>query len=1583
MKFRISLLLLGGHILSAFSENITYGPSMAPTFGPTPFPSPVPTHLPTNVPTNAPTPVPTFGPSPYPSLIPTASPSVNPTPSPTSLPSIAPTSDPTHDPTPSPTVGPTITPTGAPSSPPSFAPSGLPTMKPSRAPTHSPTSVPYPNPTITLAPTTETASPTAQPTLEPTAVGGRLFTAYNKTISVRVPQIGAPSSYSVTGYPNVDDVAWGNVAGNLKIFWTDIEAGTVSRANFDFTDIEVIMTDLDSPRGIHIGVGSPWMFITGDKKHGITRATVNGTHKKILVNSIPGITGVCHAGPWVYFTSSSHQRLYRINKDGDQIRSIYDFEGDEITGYPMSVTYLPGMAVRPWAGPGEVAEFKEGHVYVITTTDVVRMGPEGSKAKKIVTNLTDGYSIDINIANGKLYFSDTGVGVYQCNLHGGGFQLNTDQAEMRGVSIYTSSKATTHAPTQVPTKIPTPYPTATRYPTSLPTQIPSPMPTPEPTYIWGTLLFSAGERPYSNGPFKYVKSTDTYTEMSRRANGNVNNIAVMRNEGEETLVVYTDATLDAVFTVPLVGEASTLPTLLYKGCNEAGAITVPRGKNYIYVACRTYGLNSTYDIQGGRPDPISVSFDGSIEIVRMNKDGSNATVIANGNSGVGPLTSMATTDDTIYFTTVKGQLKSMNLEGSGLRHLVSNLRDPSSLVISRQSYFGGEPMMYVSTKNAIWKISMDGRDITKLVEGLWDCSGLALDLSHGRMYWADFAADGIFSSKLDGSDFTTEVNIKYPTSVFYYTDIASQKSSLPSATPSEAPSPVPTVTYRPTPSPSTDPSPAPTPVPTYYFGRLYMSADGGFYESIVGSTDAPTRIFTHTSDCRGITTTSSPPYVYWIDGTQNEIYKAAMDSDSYTTIYTLSGTDDIYDIVASDDYLFVSGSASNTIIKMDHDGTNDEILLSGYGDVKGLDIDEDTSTIYFASASDNSVFSMSFDGGTVTTLTDTIDEPTDVVVYADFQTLYIICDTVIWLTDLDGSNPIRLMNNFTKATSATIQYGQHRLWIADEEGDAVYQAELTGHDVVERFSIDKPKYISFYTSSGAYTNSPTFSPSHGPSEAPSQFPTVSPTTPEPTSVPSSEPSALPSFIPTAVPTLVPSPGPTQTPTVTPNFLFYASGSDSTNGKITRATTDGAETEDYVVGGLPTDLAIEPDSKYLYWTDSDAGEIYRTQVGSGGDSGTSGVEVIVSGLTSPTGIAASFEGGDDLGGPHIFWTDPVEGKLYRCNKDGSNAYTMIDDLVGITGVVATYQYVYFTMEDMNDIYRVSFSCGEDDDDCEATQVLIGVCDKPTSLSYSPQTELMYCACKDSILNVKVYKQQGFHDEPMETILNKFSGSLYNDVVYNFDAAGLYISMYNESKLYYMPDVLITDSFDDDDKSDDDKAFDNFESELTTIATQEYIRAVAVFDSGVILDGETLSDGSNSQPSLLLRQPERLFATIDDDGVPISDSRVLLSSLESLSQKASRLSGSVLTPESRTSSSSDAEATSRDLHADFAAHAADTEEHASPAPAAAAAGAIAVFAALALANRKKKNGKSKDDKSKKKHKRNEPETFGPRAGYASLD
>ena len=116
-----------------------------------------------------------------------------------------------------------------------------------------------------------------------------------------------------------------------------------------------------------------------------------------------------------------------------------------------------------------------------------------------------------------------------------------------------------------------------------------------------------------------------------------------------------------------------------------------------------------------------------------------------------------------------------------------------------------------------------------------------------------------------------------------------------------------------------------------------------------------------------------------------------------------------------------------------------------------------------------------------------------------------------------------------------------------------------------------------------------------------------------------------------------------------------SNSDDT-GIIYRAHTDGTSPKAYITNlGVPNGLAVDYSSGKLYFTDLSRGSIYRTDVSGGGDNGE--VEELISGMAKPFHLAVSWEGSRDSGGPHLYWSDPTQGRLYRSDLNGSNVITM--------------------------------------------------------------------------------------------------------------------------------------------------------------------------------------------------------------------------------------------------------------------------------------------------------------------------------------
>jgi hypothetical protein len=270
------------------------------------------------------------------------------------------------------------------------------------------------------------------------------------------------------------------------------------------------------------------------------------------------------------------------------------------------------------------------------------------------------------------------------------------------------------------------------------------------------------------------------------------------------MVYFVDGYNDALFRTTLDGPADSLPTALVKGCYSASSLTIPHGQSYVYMACNGYRKHKL------------------AKIIRANLDGSDVKIVLSEVDHIGLVTAMAATDNYIFFTTRSGCLKSIDLAGANFQSLAEGLDNPTDMVITARPY-EIDAVIYVSTPHDILRISMDGKDSKKIISGMWNCRGLSLYLSHGKMLWADHGTNSIFMADLDGQNIDSVVTATSPFAVEYYTDTGSL-SAIPTHSPTADPSPFPSLSYDPTSEPTAIPTMPPTPLPSYYWSRLYFTA---------------------------------------------------------------------------------------------------------------------------------------------------------------------------------------------------------------------------------------------------------------------------------------------------------------------------------------------------------------------------------------------------------------------------------------------------------------------------------------------------------------------------------------------------------------------------------------------------------------------------------------------------------------------------------------------------------------------------------------------------------------------------------------
>jgi Domain of unknown function (DUF5050) len=159
-------------------------------------------------------------------------------------------------------------------------------------------------------------------------------------------------------------------------------------------------------------------------------------------------------------------------------------------------------------------------------------------------------------------------------------------------------------------------------------------------------------------------------------------------------------------------------------------------------------LGPALDLAGGQMY-WGDNFSGDIR--RANLDGSGQTILITGlNSPGAPALDLANGQMYWNLNNTPGNIMRANLDGTGLTTLLGGLSDPNSVALDLA---GGKIYWADNGSGSLRRANLDGSGLTTLVTGLFGRNNrVALDLLGGRMYWTNTAANGdIRRANLDGS----------------------------------------------------------------------------------------------------------------------------------------------------------------------------------------------------------------------------------------------------------------------------------------------------------------------------------------------------------------------------------------------------------------------------------------------------------------------------------------------------------------------------------------------------------------------------------------------------------------------------------------------------------------------------------------------------------------------------------------------------------------------------------------------------------------------------------------------------------------
>ena len=192
-----------------------------------------------------------------------------------------------------------------------------------------------------------------------------------------------------------------------KMYWTNMQGGTVMRANLDGTDVEELIPTgyCETPKQLALDLVNRKMYWCDRDSPKVVRANMDGSGFEIIIDEdLISPVGMALDVPngKLYFTDRHAENIKRANLDGSDVEIILDN-----TNYPVDLAL----------------DLQKRHLYWTARKDgkIFRINMDGSGMTLLVDGLNEPIGVSLDLANNKMYYTNVNLlsgNIYRSDLDG-------------------------------------------------------------------------------------------------------------------------------------------------------------------------------------------------------------------------------------------------------------------------------------------------------------------------------------------------------------------------------------------------------------------------------------------------------------------------------------------------------------------------------------------------------------------------------------------------------------------------------------------------------------------------------------------------------------------------------------------------------------------------------------------------------------------------------------------------------------------------------------------------------------------------------------------------------------------------------------------------------------------------------------------------------------------------------------------------------------------------------------------------------------------------------------------------------------